>query len=224
MRSWTRSSERQLCEWKNLRRVPQWACGNSSRVGQALEQIGDQGAVQVVEPVQNLREVQLQGSGETIAVAGFLVYQLATFFYQEMQQASLLGIGLQGAQRLTMAHQQIQQRSRVMGIALGTRRGECLAVVRCGSGVYREQHQVRVFGQSIDERSARLLQTDGNGAAAEAPLQIRRPDFKGFGSVVQLALCIPLGAGRQEPPEMLPVGPINGCKRDPFWFCRCGFR
>src|SRR5215469_3997008 len=109
----------------------------------ALEQIGDQGAVQVVEPVQNLREVQLQGSGETIAVAGFLVYQLAAFFYQEMQQAGLLGIRLQGVQRLTMAHQQIQQRSRVMGIALGARRGECLAVVRCGSGVYREQHQVR---------------------------------------------------------------------------------
>src|SRR5262249_41052816 len=85
----------------------------------AWEQIGDQGAVQVVEPVQNLREVQLQGSGETMAVAGFLVYQLAAFFYQEMQQAGLLGIRLQGAQRLTMAHQQIQQRSRVMGIAVG---------------------------------------------------------------------------------------------------------
>jgi hypothetical protein len=54
----------------------------------ALEQIGDQGAVQVVEPVQNLREVQLQGSGETIAMAGFLVYQLAAFFSQEMQQVS----------------------------------------------------------------------------------------------------------------------------------------
>ena len=105
-----------------------------------------------------------------------------------------------------MAHPQIQQRSRVMGIALGTRRGECLAVARCGSGVYREQHQVRVFGQSIDQRSAGLLQTDGNGAAAEAPLQIRRPDFNGFGSVVQLSLFIPLGAGRQEPPEMLSVG------------------
>ena len=60
----------------------------------ALEQIGDQGAVQVVEPVQNLREVQLQGSGETIAVAGFFVYQSAAFFYQEMQQEGLLGIQL----------------------------------------------------------------------------------------------------------------------------------
>jgi hypothetical protein len=69
-----------------------------------------------------------------------------------------------------MAHQQIQQRSRIMEIALGTRRGECLAVARCGSGVYREQHQVRVFGQSIDQRPAGLLQTDGNGAAGEAPL------------------------------------------------------
>src|SRR5215469_18487899 len=128
MRSWIRSSERQLCEWKNLRRVPRWACCNSSRVGQRWSRSATKGAVQVVEPVQNLREVQLQGSGETIAVAGFLVYQLAAFFYQEMQQAGLLGIRLQGAQRLTMAHQQIQQRSRVMGIALGARRGECLAV------------------------------------------------------------------------------------------------
>src|SRR3954451_21216744 len=107
MRSRIRPSERQLCVYKNLRRVPRWACCNASRVGQRWSS-GDQGTVQVVEPMQNLREVQLQGSGETIAVTGFLVYQLAAFFYQEVQQAGLLGIQLQGAQRLTMAHQQIQ--------------------------------------------------------------------------------------------------------------------
>src|SRR5215469_4461582 len=142
MRSWIRSSERQLCAWKNLRREPRWACCNSSRVGQRWSRSAT-GSCSGRRTSAEFAGSTVQGSGETIAVAGFLVYQLAAFFYQEMQQAGLLGIRLQGAQRLTMAHQQIQQRSRVMGIALGTRRGECLAVVRCGSGVYREQHQVR---------------------------------------------------------------------------------
>src|SRR5260370_14735083 len=71
--------------------------------------------------------------------------------------------------------------------------------------MHRKQHQVRVLGQHVDQRSTRLLQTHGNGPAAKPLLQAGCPDLDGFRGIVQFSSFKPLRASGEEPPEILPA-------------------
>src|SRR5215472_13802604 len=120
-----------------------------------------------------------------------------------------------------MAQQQVQQEPCVVRIVLGAGSTEPFPVSRCGGGVHREQHQVGVLGQHIDQSSARLLQTYSDGAAAKPLLQARGPSLHRLRRVLQFPLLLLLAAGWYQFPVMLLVGPVDGYKRGPFWF---GFR
>src|SRR5215471_14583073 len=109
-----------------------------------------------------------------------------------------------------MPLQQIQQRGSIAGIAFGSRWTERLPVLSGRLRVYRKQYQVRIFGQQADQRSPRLFQTDGNRPAAEALVQLHRPDLYGLRRVLHFPLFVPTGSRRCQPPEMLPVGPVDG--------------
>src|SRR5215472_11802338 len=95
-----------------------------------------------------------------------------------------------------MPLQQIQQRGRIAGITFGSRRTERLPVLSGRLRVYRKQYQVRIFGQQADQRSPRLFQTDGNRPAAEALVQLHRPDLYGLRCVLHFPLFVPTGSRR----------------------------
>jgi hypothetical protein len=65
-----------------------------------------------------LRKDLLQPGGEAVGVAGSIVHQPAPFLDQELQQAGLHRIGLQGPQPIAVLHQQLQQQVGVTGSLL----------------------------------------------------------------------------------------------------------
>jgi hypothetical protein len=67
--------------------------------------------------------------------------------------------------------------------------------------MYRKQDQVWVLGQHVDQRPAGLLQNHGNAPATKTLLQPGRPNFDGFGRVVQFPCSCrwePAGSSRQK--------------------------
>jgi hypothetical protein len=102
-----------------------------------------------------------------MALARFVVHRLPAFLHQEVQQTSLHGVGMQRAQPFAVSQQQIQQGFGVAGVALGSGRSKGLPVTCGRGGVNREQHQVRVLGEHIHQRPARLLQNHRNGLTAK---------------------------------------------------------
>ena len=89
-----------------------------------------------------------------------------------------------------------------LGSLLAPEGAEGLPVTRRGGGVDREQHQVRVLGEHIDQGPARLLQNHGNGPAAKTLLQVRRPSLHRFRGILQFPLprtaVQPAGRSRQK--------------------------
>ena len=68
----------------------------------AFQQIPHQGTGHIVEPAENLREIQFQAIGQTKVHARLFIHRLTAFLYQEMQQTGFHGIRPQGAQPFAM--------------------------------------------------------------------------------------------------------------------------
>jgi hypothetical protein len=84
----------------------------------AFEQIPHQWTGHIIEPAENLREIQLQAIGQPKVRARLFIHRLAAFLHQEMQQTGFHRIRPQGAQPFAMTQQQIQQGIGVAGSLL----------------------------------------------------------------------------------------------------------
>ena len=90
---------------------PQLRRGNFLQLLQrrpALQQRAHQFRVQVLKPVQHLREVDLQVARQTIGCARLLIHQLASFLHQILYSAGRFRVRRQTAQLVAMLQQQIQ--------------------------------------------------------------------------------------------------------------------
>ena len=124
-------------------------------------------------------------------------------------------IGLEAAETVAMAQQQVQNPACVARIVFGARGYKGLAVGgRHGRG-HGEQHQVRVRQKQVHNRSSLLFQGDGDGLAAETPMQIGGPDRDRLGRIVDEAFLLFAAAGWLENPSMFLAGPIQGDERGP---------
>jgi hypothetical protein len=71
----------------------------------ALQQIPYQGASYIPEPLKDLREIQFQAIGQTIALPRFLIYRAPPRLHQELQQAGFGCVRPQLTQPFAMTQQ-----------------------------------------------------------------------------------------------------------------------
>jgi len=115
-----------------------------------------------------------------------------------------------------MPDQHVQMHGCIRTIALRSRGPKDLAIIRSAGGMKGVQDQMLVLAQGEHQRSARLLQRDGQAASGEALPQPRGPLLDSFGRVRNLALLDVAGTLGLESPRMLffisPVDPGAGSK------------
>ena len=112
--------------------------------GPTAEKCRGNGRRQVIEPVQNLRKIQLELIGDAVGVRGSEIHQLPAFFHQQLEPARGLIIWLRPAQPVSVERQQVQQNVGVLWIALASRRMDGLSIGRAGGGVNGIKHQMVV--------------------------------------------------------------------------------
>ena len=117
------------------------------------EEIAEDGGVFVVEPLEDVREVVLQGTGKAIREAHFVADQTAAMFDKLFEGTHRGALGLEGLEFVAMLEQELKLEFRVSGIILGMAGREGFAVLGQGQRIDGEQDEERVLTQSIDERA-----------------------------------------------------------------------
>jgi hypothetical protein len=74
----------------------------------AIQQITPQRGIDIVDPIQNLREKDLQPAGQTVALAGLLIHPGPALFHQHLQQAGFRRVRIQAPQAVAVVFQQVQ--------------------------------------------------------------------------------------------------------------------
>ncbi len=75
---------------------------------------------------------------------------------------------------------------------------------------------MRVPKQHVDQRAPALFQAERDGPATKTRSQRGRPTRYRLWRVIQFPLFLLSATGRDQTPEVLLVGPVDGCKRSPF--------
>src|SRR5215470_18340822 len=109
-----------------------------------------------------------------------------------------------------MVEEQLEQIIRILRIIFGAAGRECFPVLSQGGGVDGVKNQKVVLQERIDQKTPRLLQTDGNGLSDKAGAQGSSPGLKGFWGVREDARLCLTGRHVKQTDIMFGIGPING--------------
>src|SRR6516162_3357344 len=117
------------------------------------QEVAEQNGVVLVEPVQGLRIVLLEGMGEAVGEADLVVDQFASALGQADQRTHADALRPERCKSLWVAYQKVQSQFGIRGIVLGTAGLEGLAILGKSQWVDRKEHQKVVLLQCIDYRS-----------------------------------------------------------------------
>src|SRR5205807_639928 len=109
------------------------------------------------------------------------------------------------------------------GIVFAKRRRKGLAILGQGHRIDRIEHQEVVLQQSINERSAGLLETNGEGLSLKAGAQCQRPIIQGFRRVFDGGFFTTTSGFVIETDGVFLISPIDrnqGGKVFHLWFLR----
>jgi hypothetical protein len=129
-------------------------------------------------------------------------------FGQESQRAGRDIVWPPNPQPSVMLANEAGQQLRVDGVILGAARGEGFAVLGELLRIEREQHETVVLHQGIDQRSARLLEADGDRPAIETLPQSGDPFVERDG-VLRHCRVFDHTVVREQADGVLRIGPID---------------
>ena len=128
----------------------------------ALDEVGEDGSLLVAEPVENLREVGLQGGGDAIGDADAILDQGATSLDEAPERAHGDALGLEAGELVGVSEQELQSELGVGGVVLGAAGGERRAVASEGLGLDGEEDEEVVLEQGRNDRTLAELDADGD--------------------------------------------------------------
>src|SRR5437667_9166217 len=105
-------------------------------------------------------------------MAGAQLDGVATICDQTAQQAGFLGVRVQRLEQLQMLGQNLQNLIGIQRVAFGTTEFESLPELGHRGGMDRVEYKEIISQQSVNQRSARLLDGDGDGPASKALPQL----------------------------------------------------
>jgi hypothetical protein len=106
-----------------------------------------------VEPLEDVREVVLQGPGKAIREAHFVADQTAAMFDTLFEGTHRGALGLEGREVVARLEQELKLEFRVSGSILGMAGSEGFAVLGPGQRIAGEQDEARVWTPGVDERA-----------------------------------------------------------------------
>src|SRR6266850_1059155 len=172
--------------------------------------------VQVAEPGQCLRKVCFQRCRQLIGQRRTFIDQMTPSLGEQLNAAGEDVIGYPNPQMLAMRHQDFQQQIGVLGVVLGStgikrlaHLGQCLRIDRID---VKKVH----MHQGIDQRSAYLLDGNGDGSTTEAGTQLLSPGLQRLGCLVQRGPFAAIAPRLLQGDHVALIGPIQSYKSSEF--------
>ena len=178
----------------------------------ALKKSASASGVQVTKPLQRLRKEHLQRRRQLVRQSGSFVHQMPPVFGQQLNAAGQNIIGNPDAQMLAMSHQDLQQQVGIAGIILGPAGMKRLSELRQRLRVDRIEAQKIDMHQRIDQRSAFLFDSDGDGPSGKSLPQLLDPALQGLRRLIQTEALLLVSVGFLQRHSMFLVGPIQSNK------------
>jgi hypothetical protein len=177
--------------------------------GPAGEQITEDPGVFVLKPLQDLRDIRLECSGEPIGEAHLVGHQGPALLHQSLQGAHGRALRLQCGELIAVRHQPFERQLRVGGVVLGVAEAEGFAILRQRGRMDGKQHEAGIRLQRVDQWPLAQLQAHGDGASFEALLQPQRPLRQALWTMGQHAELARVVARRLQTDVVLAIRPVD---------------
>ena len=131
------------------------------------EKVAEEQGVFVLKPLQDVREVVFQGTGEAIGEAHFVADHTAAMFDEWVKGTHRGALGGEGLKCVAMLEQEFKWQFGVRGIVFGMTGREGFAVLGQGPRIDGEQDEEVIFTQGVDERAFVAFETHSDRASCE---------------------------------------------------------
>ncbi len=183
--------------------------------GPAAQKVTEKVRVFVLKPLQHLREIVLQGTGEAIGDPHFISDHAATVFDELFEGAHGRTLRLERLQLIAMGEEQFELEFGIRGVVFGPAGRKGFTIPRQCQRIDREEDQKVILAQGGDQGTFGEFEADGNGLTAEPRAQRSDPRLNGLGGVIELKALTFCGASSLETNIMFgicPVDPNKGSK------------
>jgi hypothetical protein len=175
----------------------------------AAQNVTENAGVFVLEPLEHLREIILQGTREAVGEPDFVVDHAAAVFDELVERAHRGALWLEWLERVAMGEEQLELEFGVGGVVFGPAGGEGFAIPRQGQRIEGKEDQKIILAQGGDQGPFVEFKADSNGVAVEPCAQCADPCLDGLGRVLEceaLAFC---GARSLETHIMVGIRPVD---------------
>src|SRR5574341_1483423 len=178
--------------------------------GPLEKKIRGQAAAQILSgQLERLWKSAFERSGELVEQLGAQIDKLTTRFDQSGQFARRRIVGQPDRQAVAMMQKQLQQQGRIGPVILGATGSECFPKAGQALRINGIKHQVGVATERKEQRSTRLLQSNGDGLGAKALLELCDPGSDGFRSVLHRGVFEMAAVGLSQTDIMFMIGPVD---------------
>jgi hypothetical protein len=184
-------------EWHRLQRWP------------AAQKVTEEARVFVLKPLQRLRDIVLQGTGEAMSHPHLIPDQAATVFDELFEGAYGRTLRLERLQLVAMGKEQFELEFGIRGGVCGSARCQGFTVPRQRQRIDREEDKKVVLAQGGDNGTFGEFEANGNGLTAEPRAQCGDPRINGLGRVIELKALPCCGARGLETNIMFGIGPVD---------------
>ena len=149
----------------------------------ATQEVAEDRGVFLLQPVQHMREIILEGTGQAVGDPDFVTDHATAVFDELCEGAHRGALRLERLQLVAMGEQQFELEGGVRGIVFGSAGREGFAIPRQRQGIDREEDQKVILAQGGDQGALVEFETDGYGLAVEPRAQRGDPRVDGLGGV-----------------------------------------
>lgn len=188
-------------EWCGLKRGP-WG-----------EKIAEESGVFVVNPLQDMRKVVVQGTAETVREAYFVAHEAAAMVDEWFEGAYRGALGRQRRELSAMFEQEFERELGVGGIVLGVAGCKGFTVPGERGGIDGKEYEDVILSQRIDDGAVVEFETDGDRMSREPLAQGTHPLIEGFWRVYKDAALACLGVSRLQADLVFGISPGDADER-----------
>src|SRR2546425_1670783 len=177
--------------------------------GPAAQKVTENTGIFILKPLQHLREIVLQGTGEAVRDPHFISDHTAPVFDELCECAHGRTLWLERLQLVAMGKEEFELEFSIRGVIFGPAGRKGFTIPRQRQGIDREEDEEVVLAQGGDQRPFVKFKADSKRLAMEPCAQRGDPRVNGLGRVLELK-ALPFGGARSlEAPIMFGISPVD---------------
>ena len=181
----------------------------------ATQEVAEDCGVFLLKPLQHMREIVLEGTGQAVGEPYFVADHAATVFDELCEGAHRGALWLERLQLVAMGQQQFELEFGIRRVVFGPAGRKGFAIPRQRQRIDRKEDEKVILVQGRDNGPFGEFEADGHGLAVEPRTQRGDPRINGLRGVSELQALTFCGASSLETNIMFgicPVDPNKGSK------------